>query len=61
MFATALADSTLILCREARMTGINYASQVGGLLGLCLGFSFLSAIELIYWFTYRLGTSLQPK
>ena len=36
------------------MTIKNYISQVGGLMGLCLGFSFLSAIELIYWFTYRL-------
>ena len=44
--------------REARMTVINYISQVGGLMGLCLGFSFLSAVELIYWFTYRLGWNL---
>ena len=36
------------------MTINNYISQVGGLMGLCLGFSFLSAIELIYWFTFRL-------
>ena len=36
------------------MTINNYISLVGGLMGLCLGFSFLSAIELIYWFTFRL-------
>ena len=46
------------LFREARMTVINYISQVGGLMGLCLGFSLLSAVELIYWFTYRLGQNL---
>ena len=30
-----------------------YSSQIGGLMGLCLGFSLLSFIELIYWCTYR--------
>ena len=30
-------------------------SKVGGLMGLCLGFSFLSFIELVYWFTYRMA------
>ena len=40
------------------MTKIGYISQVGGLMGLCLGFSFLSIIELIYWFTYRLGRNM---
>ena len=29
--------------------------QFGGLMGLCLGFSFLSFIEVIYWVTYRLA------
>ena len=23
-------------------------------MGLCLGFSFLSLIEMVYWFTYRM-------
>ena len=27
---------------------------MGGVLGLCTGFSLLTAIELIYWFTVRL-------
>jgi len=40
--------------REARMTAIGYISQMGGLLGLCFGFSFLSGLEIIYWCTYRL-------
>ena len=30
-------------------------SQMGGLMGLCLGFSLLSFIELAYWFTFRLA------
>ena len=32
------------------MTWIGFFSQMGGLLGLCLGFSLLSGVELIYWF-----------
>ena len=39
--------------REDRMTLIQYISQVGGLMGLCIGFSFISAAELFYWFTIR--------
>ncbi len=27
--------------------------QVGGLLGLCLGFSFCSGVEILYWFLVR--------
>ena len=27
---------------------------MGGLLGFCTGFSLLSAVELIYWFTIRI-------
>ena len=40
------------------MTVKNYVAQVGGLMGLCLGFSLLSAIELIYWFTFRLFSNM---
>ena len=39
--------------REDRMTLIQFISQVGGLMGLCIGFSFISAAELAYWFTIR--------
>ena len=35
--------------REERMTALGYISQMGGLLGLCMGVSFISIIELIYW------------
>ena len=40
--------------RDPRMTWGDFISQMGGLLGLCIGFSALSGIEFIYWFTYRL-------
>ena len=37
------------------MTWIDFVSQIGGVLGLCIGFSLISLIEIIYWFTLRLG------
>ena len=39
--------------RQSKTTWIDYISQVGGLLGLCLGFSFISAVEIFYWFTFK--------
>ena len=35
--------------REIRMTTLQYISQVGGLLGLCIGFSFFSGLEILFW------------
>jgi amiloride-sensitive sodium channel len=40
------------------MTSIDFISQMGGLLGLFLGFSLISGIEIMYWFTLRLGQRL---
>ena len=39
--------------RDQRMTMVGYVSQMGGLLGLWMGFSFISAIEILYWCTIR--------
>ena len=36
--------------RDESMTVTNYVGNTGGLLGLCLGFSFISAVELVLWF-----------
>ena len=36
--------------RDVAMTLTTYVANSGGLLGLCLGFSFISGIELIFWF-----------
>ena len=44
--------------REQRMTLVQYISQMGGLLGLCMGFSFISAVEIIYWCTIRLTRNM---
>ena len=40
--------------REERMTMIQYISQMDGLLGLCISFSLISGVEIIYWLTIRL-------
>ena len=40
--------------RNERLTTIDFISQVGSLMGICIGFSFLSAVEIIFWFTLKL-------
>ena len=35
--------------RDVAMTFTSYVANAGGLLGLCLGFSFISGIEIIFW------------
>ena len=45
--------------RQQSMTVVDYISQLGGLLGLFLGFSFISGVELFYWLTIRLGKNIR--
>ena len=35
--------------RDAAMTFTSYIANTGGLLGLCVGFSFISGIEILFW------------
>ena len=44
--------------RDQKMTMVGYLSQMGGLLGLWMGFSFISAIEILYWYTIRLTRNM---
>ena len=44
--------------RAERLTWIDYIGQIGGFWGLALGFSIISAVELIYWLTIRLGRNI---
>ena len=46
--------SILQFTKQESMTIVDYISQLGGLLGLFIGFSFISAFEIIYWVTIRL-------
>ena len=45
--------------RAENMTLADYIAQLGGFLGLFLGFSFVSAIEILYWLTIRLVRKLE--
>ena len=40
---------------------IDFVSQIGGLFGLCIGFSAVSIIELFYWMTIRLCKNIVSK
>ena len=55
------SQSILQLERNVPMTSSNFISQVGGMLGFGLGFSFISLVEIIYWLTIRLGQNLSVK
>ena len=39
--------------RKERFTGLELLANIGGLLGLCMGISLLSVIEVIYFFFLR--------
>ena len=40
--------------RSPKMTWLDFISGLGGLCGLCLGISFVSIYEILYWFSVRL-------
>ena len=44
--------------RQIRMSPTEFISSLGGLFGLCLGFSIASFFEIIYWFTIVLSRFL---
>ena len=35
--------------KDVAMSFVTFVANSGGLLGLCIGFSFISAVELLYW------------
>ena len=43
------------------MTWVGYLSQVGGLLGFCIGFCLVSAVELLYWFIVKMARTFGKK
>ena len=38
---------------DERMSLEQFISQIGGLMGLCTGFSFISGIEILYWLLFK--------
>ena len=41
-----------------KMPWLDFISSLGGICGLCLGISFVSVTELVYWFSVRFSRSL---
>ena len=44
--------------RNLRKTWTDFISDLGGILGLCMGISFVSAVELLYWLTIRMADNI---
>ena len=40
--------------KKNRMTTSDFMSQIGGSVGLAMGVSIISVVELIYWLTFKL-------
>ena len=63
---TAYGESTCQCCSQCsseferlpKMTWLDFISGVGGLCGLCLGISFVSRAEILYWFSARLCSKI---
>ena len=43
--------------KKNRLTEFDFLSQVGGAVGLAMGISIVSVVEIVYWFTIRLVRS----
>ena len=49
--------SVILFNSEQRQTWISFFSSIGGILGLCIGVSIVSFVEII-WFCFQIGKSL---
>ena len=43
------------------MGPVDFVASLGGLFGLCLGFSIISFVEILYWFTIVLCRNVAKK
>ncbi len=48
------SSTALQYLRQPRLSWTDFIGQIGGLLGLCIGFSLVSVVELVYWFLFKL-------
>ena len=44
--------------RVPKMTWADFMSQLGGMLGLCMGLSLVSIFEVIYWFVWNAAKTI---
>ena len=47
------SPTVLVYKTERKMTFIHLVSQLGGTMGLCIGLSLISLVEILYWFFIR--------
>jgi hypothetical protein len=47
--------TALELVKTPKMSTVDFLSQVGGIIGLCVGISLISFIEIIYWLSVKLA------
>jgi acid-sensing ion channel, other len=47
------SPTVLAFGRGARLTVLEFVGQIGGLMGLCIGFSFVSVVEVVYLFLIK--------
>ena len=47
--------------RSIRMGPVDFVASLGGLFGLCLGFSIISFLEIIYWIIAGIFKTTFPK
>ena len=49
------------LKRDVAIPFVTFVSNTGGLLGLCIGFSFISGIEILFWICKIVSTIFSVK
>ena len=42
-----------------RLTLTDFVASLGGIFGLYLGFSIVSFVEIVYWFTFMLAINMR--
>jgi len=54
-------DTVMEFERSIRMGPVDFIASLGGLFGLCLGFSIISFLEIIYWILAGIYKTTFPK
>ena len=52
---------TTELLSSPSMTVFDFVASLGGIMGLLMGISFISVIEIAYWFTVKLAEAVLKK
>ena len=52
-------DHTIKYVKKNKMSPYDFLSQIGGSIGLAMGISIISVVEIIYWLTIRLFRNIR--